>query len=116
MDSISSSSHIRCTINGSTKEYPVALISNKTVVLILLLLPSVHVANNVCSAKKSPGNIDEDTINSKFLPLSTTLTKVQRFPPILRPTLVQLFGLHPASSLASNCLSIQSFYDLFAYT
>ena len=92
MGSISSSSHIRRTIDGSTKKYPVAPVSNKAVVLILLLLPSVHVANNACSAKKSPGNVDDDTINGKSLPLSTTSTEVRCFLLVPRPTLVPPFG------------------------
>ena len=105
MGSISSSSHIRRTIDGSTKEYPVAPVSNKAVVFISLLLLNVHVANNLCSAKKSLGNVDNDTI-SGFSPLSTTLTEVQRCPPVPLPTLVPPSDLHQENSSASTHLNI----------
>ena len=102
---ICSLSHTPRAIDGSTKEYPVAPVSNKAVVFISLLLLNVHVANNLCSAKKSLGNVDNDTI-SGFSPLSTTLTEVQRFPPVPLPTLVQPSDLHQENSSASTHLNI----------
>ena len=113
---ISSLSHIQRAIDGSTKKYLVAPVSNKAVVLISLLLPSVHVANNACSAKKSPGNMDDDTINGNSLLLSTTLTEVQRFLPVPRPILVQTSDLHQKNSLASTHLKIGLSGDPPSYT
>ena len=56
-------SHIRQAITGSTKEYPVAPVSNNAVVFISPLFSSIHGATNASSAKKLPGRLDDDTIN-----------------------------------------------------
>ena len=81
MGSIYSLSHTRRTIDGSMNEYPVAPVSNKAVVLILLLFPNIHGATKAFSANKLPGRLDDDTING-FSPLLTTSAEVSRFPPV----------------------------------
>ena len=82
MGSIYSLSHTRRTIDGSMNEYPVAPVSNKAVVLISLLFPKIHGVTKASSAKKSPGKLDDDTINGKSLPLLTTSAEVLCFPPV----------------------------------
>ena len=59
-------------------KYLVALISNKTVILILLLLPSIHEVVKASLAKKSPGKNDNNTINSSS-PLLMSLTEIKHF-------------------------------------
>ena len=63
MGSISSLLHTRQAIAGLMKEYPVAPVSNNAVVLILPLFPSMQEATKASSAKKSPDNKDDNTIN-----------------------------------------------------
>ena len=63
MGLISRLSHIRCVIAGLTNQYPVAPVSNNAVVFISSLFLSVHEVTKASSAKKSPGNVDDDTIN-----------------------------------------------------
>ena len=81
MGSICSLSHTRRAIDGSMNEYPVAPVSNKAVVLISLLFSKIHGVTKASSAKKSPGKLDDDTING-FSPLLTTSAEVPRFPPV----------------------------------
>ena len=57
MGLISSSSHTRQAIAGSTNKYPVAPVSNNAVVFILLLFPSRHRATNAFLAKKLQGKL-----------------------------------------------------------
>ena len=71
--------HTRRAIDESINEYPIAPVSSKAVVLISLLLPSIHKATNVVSVKKSPGKLDDDTINGFIPSLLTTLAEVRRF-------------------------------------
>ena len=63
MGSICSLSHTRRIIDGLINEYLVALVSNKAVICILLLLLKIHGATKAFSAKKSLGSKDNDTIN-----------------------------------------------------
>ena len=66
MGSISRLSHIYCAIARSTNEYPMVPVSNNVVAFILSLFPSVHKVTKTFSAKNSPGNVDDDTINGFF--------------------------------------------------
>ena len=111
MSLICSSSHTRCAINRSMNEYPVAPVSNKAVVFILLLLPSIHEVTKDSSAKKSPGKDDDDTING-FSPLLTTSAEVRRFPTAVHVLLPLPCGSLQASSLASILSNIPRSCDL----
>ena len=79
MGLICSLSHTQHTIDESINEYPVALVSNKAVVLISLLLSSIHEVVKVSSAKKLSGKNDNDTINSLSPSLLKILAEVKRF-------------------------------------
>ena len=103
MGLICNSSHKCRTIDGSMNEYPVAPVSNKAVVLILLLLPSIHEVVKVSPAKKSLDKDDDDIING-LSPLLTPSAEVRRFLPatsrLLAPPVLPC-GSQLASSLAS---------------
>ena len=79
----------------------VALISNKAVVLILLLLFSIHEVVKASPAKKSPGKNDDDTIND-LSPLLKFLAEVRHFP----PATPVFFPLKCKSQLARSLASI----------
>ena len=110
---ICSLSHTWRIINELMNEYFIAPVSNKAVVLILLLLPSIHEVVKISLTKKSLGKNDNDIINSLSL-LLTPLADVSLFPTgllifVFFASLVSLCGLQLASSLAFILLNNQLF-------